>query len=612
MPTLANIQGSSLVSQFGDPFAEGIKGLQGRRRETAATSELEDLIRGSLGLPGLDRPSQPSGEGLLAQLTGPGGLFGGQQGTALPEQRPDSGGILGRLAPGLAQAINGARGNPQQEAELRQEADKGVTLATELQALPDHAARVRRLAQQSGEMVSSGEDIGRITALANLPPDQLDLELMKMQVVGKQAQKQLPALDRQGAIAAVMARNPAQGASLLARRDAEIAAEQARRAAASRAAAAARAPQTDLGRGLADIRQDMSTGNISEEVGQQMIANLRADATAVDTPDFSGKVPENFMLRNPANPREGVVPIPGAPITEADLSAVAETQNLLAEAGVEQGSPDWVRAVEAAAGVTDDPATTAQKEYAQAVSQGFTGTLEDWKTGLANAGAPSVTVTTGGEFKMPPGFKENPDFDPSKPSGPDNRDVVPIVGGPQDPATPTKTTLTAAVKVANASDALDKGLNDFLEVVRKEGVAVVPGIGKDALLTARRAVQLQMKELFNLGVLNGPDLELMDQLLFDPTAAESVASGALAQIGIGDTTTDRAEANIARLQEIFKDISESQRPPGVEPKQAAPPVSTAISPGTDIGPSSGPDGTTATNPATGETIIVKDGRWVTQ
>ncbi len=273
MVTLANLQGSSLVSQFGAPIAGGIDRLQGRRRETAATTELEDLLRGALGQAPLEREDQPSGEGLLAQLQQGGGLFGkiGQGGgTALPEQRPQAeGGLLGRLSPGLARAINSARGNPEQEGQLREQVDSGAALSAELQALPNHAARVRRLAQEGGNLSARGEDIGRVTALSNLPPGQLDLELMKMQMIGEEAQQQLPALGEQGSIAAITARNPQLGTSLLQRRDRQIEAERSRRAAAQRSAAssaaAAAAPQGEFAKGLAQINRNEQLGHITPD-----------------------------------------------------------------------------------------------------------------------------------------------------------------------------------------------------------------------------------------------------------------------------------------------------------------------------------------------------------
>lgn len=58
-----------------------------------------------------------------------------------------------------------------------------------------------------------------------------------------------------------------------------------------------------------------------------------------------------------------------------------------------------------------------------------------------------------------------------------------------------------------------------------------PGKRKDELATAHRDLQMQMKELYNLGVLNGPDLMLMDQILLDPTSIMGNVKDAL---GVAD------------------------------------------------------------------------------
>lgn len=50
------------------------------------------------------------------------------------------------------------------------------------------------------------------------------------------------------------------------------------------------------------------------------------------------------------------------------------------------------------------------------------------------------------------------------------------------------------------------------------GTEFWPSVGKTKLTSQYRNLQLQLKELFNLGVLNGPDLELMNQVLIDPTS----------------------------------------------------------------------------------------------
>jgi hypothetical protein len=238
MATLQNINGASLSANVAGAFADGLGPYQERQRETQATSELENLIRGSLGIGG----------------------------PAPQPQKPAPGtGLLGRLAPGIAQAISNLQGNPEGAAELRTETNQGIALATELQKLPDHASRVRRLAEEGGKMVSAGQDISRVTQLSNLSPGQLDLELMKMQMVGKETIAQLP---QEAAIAGVMARNPALGSSLLGRRDRQIAAEKARRRAAQK-------PQGEFAKGMAQINRNEKLGHISPEDAEARRAVLR-------------------------------------------------------------------------------------------------------------------------------------------------------------------------------------------------------------------------------------------------------------------------------------------------------------------------------------------------
>lgn len=398
MATLQNVHGGSLVPDFATPLTTGIGQVQGRRREAAAKASLEDLIRGSLGLPQQAQQNLPSGEGLFGQLTRDGGLLGPQRtGTpgVIAEPQAQSTGLLGRLAPGLAQAIGAVRGNPEQEDAIRSEAETGAALASELRGLTDHGARVRRMAEVSGEMVGKGQDIGRVTQLANMSPEQLDLELMKMEMVGKEVATALPQRNRQDAIAELMAENPQLGGAMLARRDREIAAEQARRAAAARAAQAQRKaaadallPQTELGKGIAEIRADMQNNNITPEVGEQMIANLRGAATAVEAPEVGFDLPDNTMLVDPMNPRAGVTAIPGVTI-EPDLNAVEEARVLLGEAGIPLDSPDAIQAINAAAGVevVPPPAVPAGiQEYNLAKSEGFQGNLVDYQRAKKGGG----------------------------------------------------------------------------------------------------------------------------------------------------------------------------------------------------------------------------------
>ena len=73
------------------------------------------------------------------------------------------------------------------------------------------------------------------------------------------------------------------------------------------------------------------------------------------------------------------------------------------------------------------------------------------------------------------------------------------------------------IKAQQAYDNLIPALDNFRTLIGKTGVVALPGKDKDAVIQARRNIQLQLKELYNLGVLNGPDLELMDRMVFDPS-----------------------------------------------------------------------------------------------
>ena len=63
---------------------------------------------------------------------------------------------------------------------------------------------------------------------------------------------------------------------------------------------------------------------------------------------------------------------------------------------------------------------------------------------------------------------------------------------------------------------------------------------------------MQMKEIYNLGVLNGPDLELMDQIIVDPTGLRNKA---LDIFDIADTE-DRVAKNIDQVRGMMRQIVE--------------------------------------------------------
>ena len=115
----------------------------------------------------------------------------------------------------------------------------------------------------------------------------------------------------------------------------------------------------------------------------------------------------------------------------------------------------------------------------------------------------------------------------------------------------TSSNETQAQKVVLASKGLMKGFEEYQRLFKEGGAAVLPGTQKDALLLSRRNLQMQMKELFNLGVLNGPDLDLMDQMIVDAT---SPVNYALDMFGVADLN-QRVAANIVNLKRQLEDLA---------------------------------------------------------
>ena len=119
-----------------------------------------------------------------------------------------------------------------------------------------------------------------------------------------------------------------------------------------------------------------------------------------------------------------------------------------------------------------------------------------------------------------------------------------------------------------AINSLQSGLGNYKKLVSDNGGrAYAPGAQKDALISARRNVQMQAKELFNLGVLNGPDLELMDSMLFDAAPGGLDAAGAFIQDLISDPVK-RAESSADQFGAQFEDILQNKRNAYNAPQQA--------------------------------------------
>lgn len=156
----------------------------------------------------------------------------------------------------------------------------------------------------------------------------------------------------------------------------------------------------------------------------------------------------------------------------------------------------------------------------------------------------------------------------------DGMNLEPIPGGPADAklkaanakvtagAAPTTKVVNEAISVDQAYRNLDSALQDYGELIHRTGTVAIPGPEMDAVNQSRTNLQLQMKELYNLGVLNGPDLSLMQQMIFDPVVSVTSPLDAATKIagnaGLMPDVASRADASVSRVRGMLKVIRDNK------------------------------------------------------
>jgi hypothetical protein len=112
-----------------------------------------------------------------------------------------------------------------------------------------------------------------------------------------------------------------------------------------------------------------------------------------------------------------------------------------------------------------------------------------------------------------------------------------------------------------------KSLSDYETTFNNGGSTMWPGKRRDELSIGHRDLQMQLKELYNLGVLNGPDLDLMNQILLDPT---SISGNVMDGLG-GPDMEERIPANIAQVRELMVNrTTPALQQLGIDPKSLMP------------------------------------------
>jgi hypothetical protein len=245
--------------------------------------------------------------------------------------------------------------------------------------------------------------------------------------------------------------------------------------------------------------------------------------------------------------------------SRARKDTMSARENEAARYGLKAGTPEFNRYVlegkyEPNYGATDD-----LKEYNAATQQGYKGSITDFLQ--------MKKSTTGG----PSPYVQNPDgtatFRP---------------GGPADPATVSKLSeargrggagvpvavRTAGIQADQAYQAIIPLLDQYEQSITggddpsKGTGAIMPWdvTDQDKVSQQRRNIQLQLKELYNLGVLNGPDLALMNQMLFDPNVSFNPLGDSEdgAKFKNMFNTGERAKQSVARLKETLRGIRNSK------------------------------------------------------
>jgi len=116
-----------------------------------------------------------------------------------------------------------------------------------------------------------------------------------------------------------------------------------------------------------------------------------------------------------------------------------------------------------------------------------------------------------------------------------------VISGAKPASEYTPTQQSKFIQQAQTLDSVDGALKAYTDLIDAAGPQLwTTGIGGDnpkakQLDAARTAILIQAKELFNLGVLNGPDLEIISSAVPDVTGSEALgksAASAKAQLSV--------------------------------------------------------------------------------
>jgi len=212
------------------------------------------------------------------------------------------------------------------------------------------------------------------------------------------------------------------------------------------------------------------------------------------------------------------------------------------------------------------------------------------------ATAATPTAATSAATPKPPTTKEYDYFKaPPPPTGLSGKQARDFISEQNKPLT------GKANDTVNGAIGYQKSLNKLVDLFGKySGTDMLKPNVKAEFKGALRTAQLQGKEAFGLGVLNGPDLEILEQVLVDPTAFDAFLK-------------DRATIN--KLYNNQREFTSDAIKTNYRSAQKAVPENlreyVEIKP-IELKTETKPSGSATTQRAVlnGQNIIVKNGKWV--
>lgn len=262
----------------------------------------------------------------------------------------------------------------------------------------------------------------------------------------------------------------------------------------------------DLGRffeTLAFTGGGMATGNIPGALAQMGQLRQNRQSQAFDQQMQQQKM-DTLRAEQERKARQAAVMQAVAPGVAAQLYPNSpQIQMMLAQNPALLGDMLKQRAAAAAP-------TNPERIYNAMGGQAGTGkTLQDWYTTDYKGGGTNITV--GGETKfgaVPGAMARVPD--PTSPTG------TTLVEEPGSPAAARREEAEKA-KIAPL-DSLQDSLARYRATLKRYGPTIMTGTGKAELDADYTDLLLKQKEAAKLGALTGPDLELMQRMMIDPTS----------------------------------------------------------------------------------------------